>query len=204
MAEDQRERQIDPWSAHAAEGISSTSLGDRDQAQEIRELRQQVQDLTGVLRPLASRNDSFPNAKSNLTGSINSGRVGKTVGGTTRSGPRAPQWPAGGTTHSRVGLRHMAHRFVARASLGTPRGSLHGAPAAGPSPGFSVPDGSGGALFQRGVSQGSGVVRVSSGGSLPGAARGRSSGWLVLQPKLVDLLVVTLRLASSSCKACST
>ena len=49
MAEDQGERQGDPWSAYAAEGISSTSLGDRDQAQEIRELRQQVQDLTGVL-----------------------------------------------------------------------------------------------------------------------------------------------------------
>ena len=47
MAEDQQERQTDLWSAHAAEGISSTSLSDRDQ--EIRELRQQVQDLTGVL-----------------------------------------------------------------------------------------------------------------------------------------------------------
>ena len=49
MAEDQQERQTDLWSAYAAGGISSTSLGDRDQAHEIRELRQQVQDLTGVL-----------------------------------------------------------------------------------------------------------------------------------------------------------
>ena len=47
MAEDQQERQTDLWSAYTAEGISSTSLSDRDQ--EIRELRQQVQDLTGVL-----------------------------------------------------------------------------------------------------------------------------------------------------------
>ena len=47
MAEDQQERQKDLWSAYAAEGISSTSLKDRDQ--ETRELRQQVQDLTGVL-----------------------------------------------------------------------------------------------------------------------------------------------------------
>ena len=47
MAEDQQERQTDLWSAYAAEGISSTSQSDRDQ--EIRELRQQVQDLTGVL-----------------------------------------------------------------------------------------------------------------------------------------------------------
>ena len=47
MAEDQQERQTDLWSADAAEGISSTSLTDRDQ--EIRELRQQVQDLTGIL-----------------------------------------------------------------------------------------------------------------------------------------------------------
>ena len=47
MAEDQQERQTNLWSACAAEGISSTSLSDRDQ--EIRELRQQVQDLTGVL-----------------------------------------------------------------------------------------------------------------------------------------------------------
>ena len=45
MAEDQQER-------NAAEGISSTSLSDRDQ--EIRELRQQVQDLTGVLEGLQS------------------------------------------------------------------------------------------------------------------------------------------------------
>ena len=47
MLEDQQERQTDLWSAYAAEGISSTSLGDRDQ--EIRELTQQVQDLTRVL-----------------------------------------------------------------------------------------------------------------------------------------------------------
>ena len=47
MAEDQQERQTDLLSAYAAEGTSSTSLTDRDQ--EIRELRQQVQDLTGVL-----------------------------------------------------------------------------------------------------------------------------------------------------------
>ena len=36
---------------HAAEGISSTSLSDRDQ--EIRELGQQVQDLTGVLEAIS-------------------------------------------------------------------------------------------------------------------------------------------------------
>ena len=47
MAEDQQERQTGLWSAYAAESISSTSLSDR--GREIRELRQQVQDLTGVL-----------------------------------------------------------------------------------------------------------------------------------------------------------
>ena len=51
MAEEQQERQTDPWSVHAAEGISSTSLSDRDQ--EIRELRQQVQDLTGILEAIS-------------------------------------------------------------------------------------------------------------------------------------------------------
>ena len=51
MAEDQQERQTDLWSAYAAEGISSTSLSDRDQ--EIRELRQHVQDLTGVLEAIS-------------------------------------------------------------------------------------------------------------------------------------------------------
>ena len=51
MAEDQQERQTDLWSAYAAEGISSTSLSDHDQ--EIRELRQQVQDLTGVLEAMS-------------------------------------------------------------------------------------------------------------------------------------------------------
>ena len=53
MAEEQRERQSAPWSAYAAEGISSSSPGDRDQAQEIRELRQQVQDLTRVLEAIS-------------------------------------------------------------------------------------------------------------------------------------------------------
>ena len=47
MAEDQQERQTDLCSAYAAEGISSSSLNDCDQ--EMRELREQVQDLTGVL-----------------------------------------------------------------------------------------------------------------------------------------------------------
>ena len=42
---------MDPWSAYAAEGISSTSLSDRDQ--EIRELRQQVQDFTGFLEAIS-------------------------------------------------------------------------------------------------------------------------------------------------------
>ena len=41
---------MDPWSAYAAESISSTSLSDRNQ--EIRKLRQQVQDLTGVLEAI--------------------------------------------------------------------------------------------------------------------------------------------------------
>ena len=50
MTEDQQERQTDLWSACAAEGISSTSLSDRDQ--EIRELRQQVQ-VTGVLEAIS-------------------------------------------------------------------------------------------------------------------------------------------------------
>ena len=50
MAEDQQERQMAPWSAYASEGISFTSLSDRDQ--EIRELRQQVQDLTRALEAI--------------------------------------------------------------------------------------------------------------------------------------------------------
>ena len=60
MAEDQRERQCAPWSAYAAEGISSASLGDRDQAQEIRELRQQVQDLTRVLEAISLTQAQLP------------------------------------------------------------------------------------------------------------------------------------------------
>ena len=58
MAEDQQERQTDLWSAYAAEGISSTSLSDRDQ--EIRELRQQVQDLTGVLKAICLTQRQLP------------------------------------------------------------------------------------------------------------------------------------------------
>ena len=58
MAEDQQERQTDLWSAFAAEGISSTSLSDRDQ--EIRELRQHVQDLTGVLEAISLTQRQLP------------------------------------------------------------------------------------------------------------------------------------------------
>ena len=51
-AEDQQEHQTDLWSAYTAEGISTTSPGDHDR--EIRELRQQVQELTGLLESLSS------------------------------------------------------------------------------------------------------------------------------------------------------
>ena len=53
MAQDKQERQSAPWSACAAEGVTSASQGDRDQTEEIRELRQQVQDLTRVLEAIS-------------------------------------------------------------------------------------------------------------------------------------------------------
>ena len=84
MAEDQQERQTDLWSAYAAEGISSTSPSDRDQ--EIRELRQQVQDLTGLLETLSLTQRQVPSVKHELTGILNSGNLGKTDGGTIRDG----------------------------------------------------------------------------------------------------------------------
>ena len=52
----------------------------------------------------ASRKDSFPSAKFTLGGPRTSGRVGKSVGGTTKSGPRVPQWATGGTTQNRRGI----------------------------------------------------------------------------------------------------
>ena len=52
MAEDLRKRQSPPRSAHAAEGISSALPGDGDQAQKIRELRRQVQDLIKELEAI--------------------------------------------------------------------------------------------------------------------------------------------------------
>ena len=51
-AEDQQEHRTDLWSAYTAEGVSTTSPGDQDR--EIRELRQQVQDLTALLESLSS------------------------------------------------------------------------------------------------------------------------------------------------------
>ena len=71
MAQDQQERQGDPWSAYAAEGISSTSLGDCDQAR-YENSDSKCRTSPGSWRPSALRNDSFPNAKSNLTGSHDS------------------------------------------------------------------------------------------------------------------------------------
>ena len=92
VAEDQQERQTDLWSAYAAEGISSTSLSDRDQ--EIRELRQQVQDLTGVLETLSLTQHSSERENS---GTLNIGNLGKTDGGTIRDGLKLLQQAAGGT-----------------------------------------------------------------------------------------------------------
>ena len=93
MAEDQQER-------HAAEGISFTSLSDRDQ--EIRELRQQVQDLTGVLEAFSLTQRQ--NTKHELTGTLNTGKVGKTDGGTIRDGLKLLLWGAGGTMRNYRGI----------------------------------------------------------------------------------------------------
>ena len=95
MAEDQQERQTDLWSACAAGGISSTSLSDHDQ--EIRELRQQVQDLTGVLEAmsLTQRQLSEREARSDYF----SQRWKSWQDGlcTTRCGLKPLRWAAGGT-----------------------------------------------------------------------------------------------------------
>ena len=76
----------------------------------------------------------------------------------------------------------MAHRFLARASLGTPRGGPHAAPAPGHArdrasspgtPGFSVPDGSG-ARSARGRDHGFSVAPAKVRGVPP---RVRSRSW---------------------------
>ena len=98
----------------------------------------------------------------------------------------------------------MAHRFVARASVGTPPGSPHDAPVASHAPGFFVPDVSG---VARGVVVNTVFPLQHFEVSLDGQESfvGALVGVLVLQPKLVDLLAMTFPpLASSSCKACST
>ena len=51
MAEDQHEPQSVPWSACAAEGVSSDSQW--DQSKEIQELRQEIQDLARVLEAVS-------------------------------------------------------------------------------------------------------------------------------------------------------
>ena len=100
-AEDQRERPCAPWSAHAAEDISSASLGDRG-PKRYENSDSKCGTSPGYWRLSAS--DSFPNAKFTLGGPRTSRRVGKTVGGTTKSGPRAPQWATGGTTQNHRGI----------------------------------------------------------------------------------------------------
>ena len=71
-------------SGYAAEGISSTSLSDRDR--EMRELRQRVQDLTGVREAFSLTQRQILNTEHELTGTLNTGKVGKTDGGTIRDG----------------------------------------------------------------------------------------------------------------------
>ena len=51
MAEDQQEPQSIPWSAYAAEGVSSESQ--RDQSQQTQELRKEIQDLARVLEAMS-------------------------------------------------------------------------------------------------------------------------------------------------------
>ena len=81
MAEDQQERQTDLWSAHAAEGISSTSLSDRYESSDNK-----YRTSPGFLRPSVSHNDRLLSTKHELTGTLNTGKVGKTDGGAIRDG----------------------------------------------------------------------------------------------------------------------
>ena len=84
LAEDQQERHTAPWSANAAEGATSEPQGDRDQAQEIREHRQQVQDITRVLEAV-SFTHSQPRERDVLPGwSSDQWGSWKPTGGTTQ------------------------------------------------------------------------------------------------------------------------
>ena len=88
MAQDQQERHSAPWSAYAAAGVPCESQGDRDQVQEIRELRQQVQDLTRVLEAI-SLTHTQPRERDVLPGwSSANGGVGKPIGGMAPDGPQ--------------------------------------------------------------------------------------------------------------------
>ena len=73
-----------------AEGISSTSLSDRDKKYESSDNKCRT---SGFLRPSVSH---FLSAKHELTGTLNIGNLGKTDGGTIRDGLKLLQWAAGG------------------------------------------------------------------------------------------------------------
>ena len=125
MAEDQQERQSAPWSAEAAEGLTSEPQSDRDQAQE---LRQQVQDLTRALEAISLTNPQL------LERDVLPGW--SSTGGTAPDGPQVPQQATGGMMQSLRGIpdrtRSTGHlRTLLRLENGISRslpvfqGSLH-------------------------------------------------------------------------------
>ena len=85
MAEDQQERQTDLWSAYAAEG-AFPPLRRATAIKRYENSDNKYRTSPEFLRPLVSHNDSFLNTKHELTGALNTGRGGKTDGGTIRDG----------------------------------------------------------------------------------------------------------------------
>ena len=102
MAEDQQERQIDPRSAYTAEGVSSTSLSDRDQ--EIRELRQQVQALTGILEAISLTHRQLSEREVQSDWFSQHWKSWQDSWWHDKEWTTAPRWAAGGTMQNHGGI----------------------------------------------------------------------------------------------------
>ena len=83
MAEDQQERQTDLWSAYA-QRKAFPPLRWTTAIKRYENSDNKYRTSPGFLRPSVSHNDRFLNTKHELTGTLNTGEVGKTDGGTIR------------------------------------------------------------------------------------------------------------------------
>ena len=95
-AEDQQEHRTDLWSAYTAE-VAFLPLRQAIRIVKSESLDSKCRTSLHFWKVSAAHSGRVPSAKYELTGILNSGNLGKMIGGTIRNGLRSLQQAAGGT-----------------------------------------------------------------------------------------------------------